>query len=91
MHEHVDKLMDAVEKIWAKIDSNKVVIDKRVIPLNGNLGLLFSDSSIDVADKLILRSYMNVTQHTSGCHALRKRIGQFVVMASARYTGSVLS
>ena len=62
MHENLDKLMDSLQRIWQKISDNKVLIDKRAIPINGNLGLLFSDSTLGPTDKLILRSYMTVTK-----------------------------
>ena len=78
MHENLDKLMESLEKIWNKISTNTAVIDKRVVPINGNLGLLFSDPGINSVDKLILRSYMEVTKNISGCQALRKRIGHIL-------------
>ena len=55
-----------------------MVIDKRRIPINGNLGLLFSDTTIDAAEKLILRSYLAVTKNISGCQAIRQRIGHIL-------------
>ena len=45
-----------------KVGDNAAVIDKRVVPINGNLGLLFSDRTIDAVDRLVLRSYMAVTK-----------------------------
>ena len=58
-----------------KIAENAVIIDKRRIPINGNSGSLFSDSTLDSGEKLILRSYRAVTKNISGCQALRQRIG----------------
>ena len=89
MHANLDKLMDALEKIWKKISDNAAVIDGRVVPINGNLGLLFSDSSIDATDKLILRSYMAVTKNISGCQALRKRIGHILFGVRCCYGESI--
>ena len=62
----------------AEISDNAVQIDNRKVPINGNVGLLFSDKSIDTTDRLILRSYMNVTKNISGCQALRQRIGHIL-------------
>ena len=62
MHENLDKLMNSLQKIWQKISDNAVLIDKRKIPINGNLGLLFSDSTLGPIDKHILRSFMTVTK-----------------------------
>ena len=78
MHEDLDKLMDSLQRIWQKISSNTVHIDKRSVPINGNIGPLFSDSAIGPTDKLILRSYMSVTKNISGCQALRQRIGHIL-------------
>ena len=78
MHENLDKLMESLEKIWNKISANTAVVDKRVVPINGNLGVLFSDPTINTVDKLLLRSYMEVTKNISGCQALRKRIGHIL-------------
>ena len=78
MHENLQKLMDSLQKIWQKISDNAVQIDNRKVPINGNVGLLFSDKSIDTTDRLILRSYMNVTKNISGCQALRQRIGHIL-------------
>ena len=61
LHQSLDKLMDSLHNIWEKISGNAVVIDKRKIPTSGNIGLLFSDSTMGGTDKLVLRSYMNVT------------------------------
>ena len=78
MHENLDKFMDALQRIWQKISDNAVLIDKRKIPINGDLGLLFSDSTMGPTDKLILRSYMTVPKNISGCQALRQRIGHIL-------------
>ena len=78
LSENLDKLLASLEKIWQKISSNAVIIDKKPVPLNGHLGLLFSDTSIDSTDKTILRAYLQVTSNISGCQALRRRIGHIL-------------
>ena len=78
MHENLDKLLASLEKIWKKISDNWVQIGDRKVPLNGNLGLLFSDANVNSADKIILRSYLSVTSNISGCQALRRRIGRIL-------------
>ena len=78
MAENLDHLVKAVEKIWKKIDSNSAVIEKRKCPINGNVGILFSDDDMGVTEKLVLRSYLNVTKNISGCQVLRGRIGHIL-------------
>ena len=78
MHENLDKLLASLEKIWKKISDNWVQIGDRKVPLNGNLGLLFSDANVNSTDKIILRSYLSVTSNISGCQALRRRIGHIL-------------
>jgi hypothetical protein len=41
MHANLDRLMTGLENIWKKIAENVVIVDKRRVPINGNLGLLF--------------------------------------------------
>ena len=90
MHENLDKLMDALKRIWQKISDNAAVIDKRKVPINGNLGLLFSDTTLGAADKLILRSYMAVTKNISGGQAVRKKIGHILFWVSLLLRGVYL-
>ena len=46
MHQNLDKLMDSPQRIWQKIGTNTVRMGKMSAPIHGNLGLLFSDSTI---------------------------------------------
>ena len=68
-----------------KISDNWVQISDRKVPLNGNLGLLFSDASVNSTDKIILRSYLSVTSNISGCQALRRRIGHILFVFRCVY------
>ena len=77
MHQNLDRLMNSLQKIWNKISDNAVVIDKRKVPINGSLGLLFSDSTIDSVDKLVLRSYMEVTKTYRAAKRCAKRSGTY--------------
>ena len=90
MHENLDKLMNSLQKIWQKISDNAVLIDKRKIPINGNLGLLFSDSTLGPIDKLILRSYMTVTKTFRAAKHFAKESDIFL-LASAAVTASASS
>ena len=90
MHENLDKLMNSLQKIWQKISDNAVLIDKRKIPINGNLGLLFSDSTLGPIDKLILRSYMTVTKTFRAAKHFTKESDIFF-LASAAATASASS
>ena len=78
MAENLDNLVKALENIWTKIEKNTAVIQKRKTPINGNMGLLFSDDDIGVTEKLLLRSYLDVTKNIAGCQALRSRMGHIL-------------
>ena len=74
----IDVMMNALQKIWKKIAANSAVVQKRKLPIHGNIGLFFSDDDIGVSEKQLLRSYLNVTKNISGCQALRARIGHIL-------------
>ena len=78
MAANIEILINAMESIWKKIASNSAVVQKRKLPINGNIGLLFSDDDMGASEKLVLRSYLNVTRNISGCQALRARIGHIL-------------
>ena len=78
MVENLDRLLEAMKQIWKKIADNCAVVQKRKTAINGNLGILFSDDDMGMTEKVILRSYLNVTSNISGCQALRRRIGHIL-------------
>ena len=78
MATNIEILINALENIWKKISSNSAVVQKQKLPINGNIGLLFSDDDMGVSEKLVLRSYLDVTKNISGCQALRGRIGHIL-------------
>ena len=43
MHENVEHMVKATEKIWKKIADNLAIINGRKKPINGNLSMLFAD------------------------------------------------
>ena len=61
-----------------KIGCNTVVVDKHKRPINGHFNLLFVDDDMGSTEKLLLRSYLNVTKNIAGCQALRARIGHIL-------------
>ena len=54
------------------------MVQKHKTPINGNLGLLFSDDDMGVAERVILCSYLEVTKNIAGCQAIRSRIGHIL-------------
>ena len=78
MSENLERLIQAMEHIWKKIGSNTAVIQKQKQPINGNLGVLFSDDDIGATEKMILGSYLDVTRNVAGCQAIRKKIGHIL-------------
>ena len=78
MHQNLERLMSATERIWKKVADNTVIIQKRKVPMNGNIGMLFSDDDIGTSERLLLRSYVNLTKNISGCQALRTRMGHIL-------------
>ena len=62
MAANIEILINAMESIWKKISSNAAVVQRRELPINGNIGLLFSDDDMGASEKLVLRSYLNVTK-----------------------------
>ena len=62
-----------------KMAGNCVVIDGQKRPIDGNFGQLFSDDDMGVTEKILLRSYLNVTKNIPGCQALRARIGHILL------------
>ena len=75
LQDNLDALIEALKKIWQRIASNSVVIDGTRKNINGNIGMLFSADNITSEEKIILRSYLNMTSKIAGCQAIRKRIG----------------
>jgi len=75
LSENLVELTEGCKKIWQRIGSNTVVINKVKKPINGNIGMLFSADDITSAEKIILRSYLNTTSNVAGCQAVRQKIG----------------
>ena len=78
MAENLDALLDALTLIWKKIEKNTAVVQKKTMPINGNLELLFKDDEVNAHGRNLLRSYLQCTKSIAGCQALRKRIGQIL-------------
>ena len=78
MSENLEQLIKATENIWKKIAQNCAVVSKHKRPINGNLGILFSDDDMGIHEKLVLRSYLKATKNIAGCQALRNRMGHIL-------------
>ena len=78
MAENLELLIEGLENIWKKIGNNTAVIQKQKRPINGNIGILFSDDDMGPTEKQILRTYLDVTKNVPGCQALRSRIGHIL-------------
>ncbi len=75
LQQNLDELMVAVRKIWECISKNTVSINNQKRNINGNIGMLFSADDVTVAEKTILRAYLNTTSNIAGCQAIRRKIG----------------
>ena len=73
--QNLEKLVEATKKIWSRMVSNSVVVQKHKRLINGNLGLIFSADDVTLEEKIILRSYLNTTSCIAGCQAIRSKIG----------------
>ena len=56
LSQNLTELVEATKKIWSRITSNSVVINKQKRNINGNLGMLFAADNITSTEKIILRS-----------------------------------
>ena len=88
--QNLHELVEATRRIWQRIASNIVVINKQKKPMNGNLGMLFSADDITSAEKNILRSYLNTTANISGCQAIRKKKWTLLFWLSCGARGSYI-
>ena len=75
MEQNLDELIGAVRKIWECISKNTVKINGNKQNINGNIGMLFSADGVTLAEKVVLRAYLNTTANIAGCQAIRRRIG----------------
>ena len=75
LQQNLDELIKAVQKIWECIAKNTVSINGKRQNINGNIGLLFSADGVTLAEKTVLRSYLNTTANIAGCQAIRRKIG----------------
>ena len=76
LQENLDELLTAVRKIWEAISKNTVTINGQKKNMNGNIGMLFGGDGVTLAEKTVLRSYLNTTSNIAGCQAIRRKIGQ---------------
>ena len=53
LHENVERMVKATEKIWNKISTNTATINGRKKPINGNLAMLFADADMGAAEKTV--------------------------------------
>ena len=78
LHENVERMVQATEKIWRKISGNLAIVNGRKRPINGNLSMLFADDDMGAAEKTVLRAYLDTTRNVAGCQAIRQRIGHIL-------------
>ena len=74
--QNLDELLGAVRKIWESIAKNTVTINGQKKNINGNIGMLFGGDGVTLAEKTVLRAYLNTTSNIAGCQAIRRKIGQ---------------
>ena len=80
LHQNLADLINAVEKVWKRIQKNTVTLktaDGELVkrPINGDVRVLFNAVDITPAEKTILKSYLSTTSNIAGCQAIRQKIG----------------
>ena len=73
--QNLTDLVEATKTIWSRIASNVVTINQQKKNINGNMSMLFAADDLTNPERIILRSYMNVTASIAGCQQIRKKIG----------------
>jgi hypothetical protein len=75
MSTNLTLLVDATKKIWERLQKKFIVSGGVKRPLNGNIGMILGADDLDIAEKTVLRQYLNTTRNIAGCQAVRARIG----------------
>ena len=75
LNKNLEQLLQAARGLWERMRKNVVVIGGQKRPITGDMAMLFKADGLSSAEKILLRSYMNVTKNIPGCQALRQRIG----------------
>jgi hypothetical protein len=78
LNDNLKELVEAAESLFGRMSRNKVVINGKARPMNGEVAMLFKDDTLTSIEKLLLRSYFNTTKNIAGCQALRKKIGHIL-------------
>ena len=75
MNDNLVALIEAAKTLWTRLKSNKVLVNGRAQPINGEVAKLFKDDNLNSTERVLLRSYLNATNNIAGCQSLRKKIG----------------
>lgn len=75
LNQNLEQLIEAAKKLWQRMNKNSVSVDGRSRPINGDMTMLCKADGLSSAEKVLLRSYLNVTKNIAGCQAIRRRIG----------------
>ena len=75
LSKNLQELIQAARSVWERMKKNVVTIGGQKRAINGDMSMLFKADGLSSAEKILLRSYMNVTKNIAGCQALRQRIG----------------
>ena len=67
LNENLIQLIEAARKLWERMLKNSVQIDNRKCPINGDMSMLFKADGLTSAEKILLRSYMNVKCQVMEC------------------------
>jgi len=78
LNKNLIDLIEAARAIWQKLQKDRVTIGGKSCPLNGDVSLLFKADNVSSAERILLRSYLNVTHNIAGCQAIRRRIGHCI-------------
>ena len=73
--ENLKALIEGATSLFQRLQKGTTKVHGQPMPINGDVALLFRADDLKVAEKVILKSYLNITRSISGCQAIRRRIG----------------
>ena len=76
---NLQALIDAATSLFQRLQRGSIKVHGRPLPINGDVALLFRADDLTTAERVILKSYLNITKSIAGCQAVRRRIGHCLV------------
>ena len=73
--ENLKALIEGATSLFQRLQRGTIKVHGTAMPNNGDVALLFRADDLKVAERVVLKSYLNITRSFSGCQAIRRRIG----------------